>query len=171
MQRIRHNYQFNLIKDAIGLLPVKVKPYLETVDFVFDYTPGYIGAHYDKGTDKLGRSYYNTCHCCFRHHTTDKQTTIFLFSKGINGYKTVLDVIWHEIAHALWERLEFVDLEWIPITDYEINIGFAETFACSFTRWLYPDNKKDIWKGNQELQRKYDKRPIEFFNNLLKGLS
>ena len=61
--------------------------------------------------------------------------------------------------------------EWIPITDYEIQnnkwdwYGF-ETFACSFTRWLYPDRNKDFWGGNQELQRKYDKRPIEFFDSL-----
>ncbi len=167
MQRIRYNHQYNLIKDAIGLLPVSVKPYLESVDFVFDYTPGYIGSHFEKSKDIYGRSYRDTCHCSFRHHTNDEQTTIFLFSK-YDSCKKYLNVIWHEIGHTIWERLEFIDLDWIPITQYEKDVGFSETFACSFTRWLYPDNELDVWKGNQELQRKYDIRPIEYFNELMK---
>ena len=44
----------------------------------------------------------------------------------------------------------------------------VETFACSFTRWLYPDKRKDSWYGNQELQREHDIRPLEFFDELFK---
>ena len=167
MQRIKYKYQFNLIRDAISLLPIGIKPYLETVDFVFDYTPGYIGSHFDNSKDEYGRSYFDNCHCCFEHHTSDTRTTIFLFSKGINGYKIAVNIIWHEIAHAIWERLNFCYLDWIPISKYEKDIGFVETFACSFVRWLHPDKNTDGWKGNQELQREYDKRPIEFFDKLL----
>ena len=43
MQRVKYNYQSNLIRDAVGLLPLKVLPFLDTVDFVFDYNPFYLG--------------------------------------------------------------------------------------------------------------------------------
>ena len=120
MERIRHGYQHGLIKDAISLLPIKVKPYLEKVDFVFDYTPSYIGSHFDGGFDKYGRSYMSVCHCSFRHHTSDERTTIFLFNRNIEKYESTIDIIWHEIAHAIHERLNFARCEWTPITDYEI---------------------------------------------------
>jgi hypothetical protein len=170
MERIKYNHQFNLIKSAIELLPLKVKPYLETVDFVFDYTPKYIGLHNSADT-KDGRSYSNTCHCSYGYGNSDGKTTIVMFSENIGKYESVFDVIWHEIAHAIHEKLNFIKCDWEPITDYEIKNSKwdwfgCETFACSFTRWLYTNRNTDSWGGNQELQRKYDKRPIEFFNNL-----
>lgn len=167
MQRIKYNSQFNLIRDAISLLPVKVKPFLETVDFVFDYKPIYIGSHFDNSLDDYGRSYQNTCHCNYDYHTSDNKTTIFLFSEVILMQDNKkMDIIWHEIAHAIHERLNFCNYDWIPIWDYEIDTNYTEVFACSFNRWLYKDRDNARWHGNQELQRQYDKRPIEFFNKL-----
>jgi len=164
MQRIKYKYQFNLIRDAISLLPAQVKPYLEIVDFVFDYSPKWVGLHnYSDMRD--GRSYLNTCHCSYEFHTSDKKTTIVLYQKNIKEYRNVNDVLLHEIAHAIHERLNFFKCDWVPLSNYEKNSH--ECFACSFVRWLYPDKKKDSWGGNQELQRKYDKRPIEFFDKLL----
>ena len=167
MQRIRHNYQFNLIRDAIGLLPVKVKPYLEVVNFVIDYNPYWVGFNPPKETGD-GRQYCQTCHCVDSHYAPDKKITIFLFSENIKLYNNPFNVIWHELAHAIHEQLDHYNNNWIPITDYEKQDKWGyETFACSFVRWLYRDRELDDWGGNQELQREYDKRPIEFFDKLL----
>jgi len=173
MQRIKHNYQFNLIRGAIELLPEKVKPYLDQVDFVVDYNPYWLGYNPPKAI-KDGRSYLNTCHCVWSWNTPDNKPVIFLYSENLRLYDNPSEVIWHEIGHAIHEQLDLFTCDWIGITNYEKqdwDWWGCECFACSFERWLFKDRQVDDWENNQEMQRKYDKRPIEFFNNLFGKLN
>jgi hypothetical protein len=163
LQRFKHKNQFNLIREAINLLPIKILPMLEQVDFVFDYNPHYLGFNPPDETDD-GRKYIDICHYVFSWNTPDNKQVIFLKEKNLKLYQNLFDVIWHEIGHAIHEQLRHYNNNWIPIDDYEND--FHECFSCSFVRCLYGDRNKDSWSGNQELQKKYDKRPIEFFNSL-----
>lgn len=137
MNRIGRQSDAEAIAYALGLIPPKLRRWVEEADWVCRLRPGFIGLHDHATHPESGRSYDSTAHVAYPHNqrckpASARKTTIVLpgdwaFDPG---------VIIHESGHVIHERLRWEP--WPePVTEYA-QTDRMEAFAEAFTAWICP---------------------------------
>lgn len=170
MMRIRCHREAEAIYHALSLIPPRIRERLQGVDFVTGYDPAFLGLHFYHETED-GRSYTNTSHCVWPCHQLHlprdrRRTTIVLIDCWDEH---CVDIILHELGHALDEALEFQRPWVVPLDDYAEKDQF-EAFAQAFRAWLNDTRENDGWfRHNREELAMVDPETCAFFNCLAEG--
>jgi len=161
MNRYKDRKQIELVNYAIEILPIGIKNIVKDVNFVFDYSPEYIGLLELSEFDRFCgiRTSENTC---FYMPLTK---TIVLHSIDLKQYKSPIDTIWHELGHHIDECLDYDRPIMKAFGEYE-KTNIYEAFAGAFVRWMHKDRSITVWGCNRESLLKYNRRAVEFFNKI-----
>lgn len=129
MKRISGSGYNEAISTAFDMLPGWLAELLTDTHFLCGVNPVFAGLHSSE-TAEDGRSYSNTAHAAFRHHTADGSTTVVL--------PVVVPpwVVIHELGHVLDELLGWPPVP-EPITKYA-QTNRLEAFAEAFTKAHVP---------------------------------
>lgn len=136
------------IERALACIPPRIRERLGC-DFFIGADPVFAGLHdYDEVDQTVNgiqreRSYRNTPHACYEHHTIDKTVTVVLPLQFDVAPPTVI----HELGHVLdWGLGQ--EHEAYPVTPYA-TYNRQEAFAEAFAAWLMPEHWRgelhDIW--------------------------
>jgi hypothetical protein len=163
MNRFRKRNEMEFIFNLINNLPIGIRKFIDC-DFITNYFPGFLGIYnYKNIIDKDdNRSYKDTSHCCFSKNVLDKKTIVVLYEEDVFD----LDVIFHEIGHAIHEKIDFYDHNFIPLSDYA-KTNFLENFATSFQGFmtLYTLEEYENFPTCERLFKE-DEKTYHFFKKL-----